>query len=101
MIQVISSSFKSHFEEDDAQNYLVFQPMKKYFKRINNTDYVLEWKLKGLSDKSIKPPSAPKSFLDSSYDYYGCKTRVKFSGSCLKQDNITYDHGKVVNIYIV
>ena len=25
---------KSHFEEDDTQNYLVFQPMNKYFKRI-------------------------------------------------------------------
>ena len=31
---------KSHFEEDDTQNYLVFQPIKKYFKVIANTDYV-------------------------------------------------------------
>ena len=23
---------KSHFEEDGAQNYLVFQPIKRYFK---------------------------------------------------------------------
>ena len=31
-----SSSFigKSHFEEDDTQNYLVFQPMYRYFKQI-------------------------------------------------------------------
>ena len=36
-----------------------------------------------------------------SLDYYGTKTRVEFSGSCLKQDKITYTHGKVVNIYIV
>ena len=40
-------------------------------------------------------------FLDYSYDYYGGKIRLKFSESCLKQNNITYDHGKVVNIYIV
>ena len=26
---------------------------------------------------------------------------VKFSGSCLKQDKITFSHGKTVNIYIV
>ena len=26
---------------------------------------------------------------------------VEFEGSCLKQDKITYDHGKIVNIYIV
>ena len=31
----------------------------------------------------------------------GSKIRVKFSGSCLKQDKITYTHGKIVNIYIV
>ena len=26
---------------------------------------------------------------------------VKFDGNCLKQDNITFDPGKIVNIYIV
>ena len=29
------------------------------------------------------------------------ENRVRFSGSCLKQDKITYNHGKIVNIYIV
>ena len=36
---------KSHFEEDGTQNYLVFQPMSKYFK-IGNSDYVLYGNLK-------------------------------------------------------
>ena len=27
--------------------------------------------------------------------------RVKFTGSCLKQNNIIYTHGKTVKIYIV
>ena len=31
---------KSHFQEDRTQNYFVFQPMNKYFKVIDNTDYV-------------------------------------------------------------
>ena len=31
---------KSHFEEDSTQNYLVFQPLNKYFRLITNTDYV-------------------------------------------------------------
>ena len=31
---------KSHFEEDGTQNYLVFQPINKYFKVIANNDYV-------------------------------------------------------------
>ena len=32
--------------------------------------------------------------------YYGTKTRVEFNGSCLKQDSVTFNHVKVVNIYI-
>ena len=31
---------KSHFDEDGTQNYLVLQPMNKYFKVITNIDYV-------------------------------------------------------------
>ena len=46
---------KSHFEEDGTQNYLVFQPMYRYFK-IGNSDYVLSCKSKGLSNESITPP---------------------------------------------
>ena len=31
---------KSHFGEDGTQNYLVFQPMYRYFKMITSTDYI-------------------------------------------------------------
>ena len=48
---------KSHFEEDAAQNYLVFQPMNKYIKVVANTDYVSSWKSKGLSAETIKSPT--------------------------------------------
>ena len=75
---------KSHFEEDGTQNYLVFQPMYIYFKRITNADYISSWISEGLSGESIKPPSAPNNFLTPSLNYLGTKTRVKFSGSCLK-----------------
>ena len=30
--------------------------MKKYFKKIDNTDYISEWKPKGLSNEVIIPP---------------------------------------------
>ena len=33
--------------------------------------------------------------------YYGSKTRVEFNGSCLKQDTVTFNYGKIINIYIV
>ena len=75
---------KCHFEEDATQKYLVFQPMRKCFKTISNTDYVLEWKTKGFSDESIKSLSSPNIFLDHLFDYLGDKIKVKFSGSCLK-----------------
>ena len=92
---------KSHFEEDGVQNYLVFQPLNKYFKVITNTDYVSSWKSKGLSAESIKPPTISDNSLTPILNYYGIKTRVKFTRNCLKQPNISYTHGKVVNIYIV
>ena len=41
---------KSHFEEDGKQNYLVFQPIIRYFKIIANKTFISSWKSKGLSD---------------------------------------------------
>ena len=92
---------KSHFEEDGTQNYLVFQPLNKYFKLIASTDYVSSWKSKGLSVETIEPPSTSDNSLTPAVSYYGTKTRVKFTGSCLKQPKISYTHGAIVNIYIV
>ena len=39
--------------------------------------------------------------LNPSLDYVGTKTKVKFNGGCLKQEKITFNHGKIVNIEIV
>ena len=92
---------KSHFEEDGTQNYLVFQPMYRYFKMITNTDYISSWKSKGLSTESIKPPTTSNNSLSPKLNYYGNKVRVKFTGSCLQQSTISYTHSNIVNIYIV
>ena len=91
----------SHFEEDVTQNYLVFQPINKYFKVIANPDYVSSSKSKGLSAETIKPPTTSDNSLTPAVSYCGTKTRVKFAGSCLKQPKISYTHAKVLNIYIV
>ena len=69
---------KSHFEEDGTQNYLVFQPLNKYFKVIANTDYFSSWKSKGLFAETIKPPATSDIILTPVLSYYGTKTRVKF-----------------------
>ena len=52
---------------------------------IANTDYISSWKSKGLSAESIKPPTTSDNSLNPALNYYGTKTRVKFTGSCLKQ----------------
>ena len=92
---------KSHFEEHGTQNYLVFQPMTKYFKVITNTDYVSSWKSKGLSDKTIKPSTATDYKFNPQLNYFDIKTRLELRGSCFKQDKMTFNHEKIVNIYIV
>ena len=91
---------KSRFEEDGTKNYLVFQPLNKYFKNITNTDYVSSWKSKGLSAESIKLPTTSDNSLTPALNIYGTKARVKFTGSCSKQPKISYSLGNVVNIYI-
>ena len=95
---------KSHFEEDGTQHYLVFQPIYTYFKAFSSTnylEYVSEWKSKGLPSESFKAISTSDNSLNPTLNYYGTKISVTFTGDCLKQQKITYNHGKVVNIYTV
>ena len=64
---------------------------------IANTDYVSSWKSKALSAKSIKTPTTSDNSLAPAVSYYGTKTRVKFTGSCLKQPKNfihTYNNSK-------
>ena len=95
---------KDHFGEDGTQNYLVFQPMYRYFKRfvgIGTGNYIYFWKSKNTSDGNGTAPTLSDYKLNPQWSYYGTKTKVFFVGSCLEQDKVTFDHGKVVNIYIV
>ena len=45
--------------------------------------------------------STTDNSFNSTINYYATKIGVKFTGDCLEQQIITYNHGKVVNIYIV
>ena len=91
---------KSHFAEDGTQHYLVLQPINRYFKVIAS-DYISYWKSKGLSSETITLPTTSDNSLTPRLGYDGTKTRVKFSGSCLKQPKPSITHKNVVNIYIV
>ena len=96
---------KQYFDEGSGkQNYLVFLPINKYFK-LNSVagaaDYVLSWESKGLSNESYKTPITTNNSLTAELNYYGTKTKMKFTGSCFKQSSHILTHKKVVNIYIV
>ena len=95
---------KIHFEEDGTQNYLVFQPIYRYFRRIigvGNGNYIYFWKSRSLSDERLNSNTASNYTITPELSFYGAKTRVEFNGSCLNQDKVTYNHGTIVNIYIV
>ena len=95
---------KSHFEEDGTQNYLVFQPMYRYFKRVvgvGSGNYIYVWKSKGMSDENVTSlPTSDYSF-NLQLSCFGTKTRLEFKGSCLKHGKLKYTHGKTVKIYNV
>ena len=54
-----------------------------------------------MSAENVNSIKTPNHSITPNLDYYGTKTRVEFNGSCLKQDKVTFNHGEVVNIYIV
>ena len=96
---------KQYFDEGSGkQNYLVFLPINNYLKLnsvVDAADYVLSWQSKGLSNENIKQPTKSDNSLNPLLNYYCTKTRVKFTGSCLKQSSHILTHKKIVNIYIV
>ena len=54
--------------------------MRKYFELnsvVGVTDYVLSWQSKGLSNESIKPPTASNNSLNPRLSYYSTKVRVQ------------------------
>ena len=75
---------KSHFEEDGSQNYLTFQPIYKYLKTSDSSDYLLSWTSKGLPNESIKPPSAANYFLTPTLNYLDLKNKNKIQWKLLK-----------------
>ena len=80
--------------DDGTHNYLVFQPVNKYFKIVNNE--ICSWESKGLFNEKIT------SIITSSYIFASkLAYHIRFWGGFLKQDEVTYTHEAILNIYIV
>ena len=96
---------KRHCEENGTQNYLVLQPIRRYFEGIacvGNGNNIYYWKSKGMSDERINSVKTSDYGITSYLSHYNTnKIRVKFDGGCLKQGQGTLLHGELVNIYIV
>ena len=75
------------------------QSIHKYF-TLNSTR-ITKWTSKGLSNESLEVVSTSDITLAPSINYYGEKVRLKFTGSVLQQKRVTYNHKKLVNIYVV
>ena len=90
---------KSYFDEDGTQNYLTFQSILEYFTL--NSSQITKQKSKGLSNESLEVVSTSNNTLNQLINYYGDKVRLKFTGSILQQKIVTYNHKKVVNLYVV
>ena len=95
---------KSHFGENYKQNYLVFQPVYRCFKIIagvGNGNNIYYLQSKEQSDERISLFTTSNYIVTPNLNYYGTKTRVGFYEVCLKQNKVTFNHGKVVSIYVV
>ena len=82
---------KSYFDEDVAQNYLVFQQILQRL-----TLSILHYKKEV---KSIEVVPKTDNTLTPSVNYYGDKVRLRFTGSILQQKTVTHSHKEVVNLY--
>ena len=56
---------------------------------------------KGLSNQNLEVVATSNNTITPAINYYGEKVRLKFTGSILQQKRVTYNHKKVVNIYVV
>ena len=80
-----------------------FSPMYRCFKRVTGVgsgNYIYFWRYAELSDENVTAPTTSDYSLNPQVSYLGTKSRVEFKGRCLKQDKITFDHRKIVNIFI-
>ena len=95
---------KNCFDEDGTQNCYIFQPISKYLKvaYINDINYILSWKSRGLNDTKIESIKRSNYLLNLRMDNYDMsKIRIKFNGSFLNRFPLTILYGDIVNIYIV
>ena len=69
------------------QNYLVFQPVYKYFEKTG--DKVSPWKSNRLSDEKIISTTTSTDKSATKTIYHNARIKVRFNGDLLRQDQVT------------
>ena len=73
--------------------------MYKYFIIVDNK--ISSWESKGLSNEKISFFPRLINNQPPSLAYDNASMKLTFNGEFLKHDKVTYNHGPIVNIYIV
>ena len=95
---------QSYFNNDGVQLYLIFQPIYKTITTFSSLkDTFSEWESKELSNEKFTCPCiANVSVSPKRVWMNNTKIRLKFKGSCLKQeDTAPFTPNNVVNLFIV
>ena len=87
---------KNYFDGDGIQNYLVFQPVYKYFKIGSNK--ISSWESKGWSNEKISFFPQLRNNQPPSPAYNNARIKILFSGDFSRQDKVAYNHGPVVRL---
>ena len=69
---------KRHFEEGGTQNYLLFQPMCRYLKRVSGVGsnrYIYFWTSKGFFDENITAPTTSDCRLNPELSFLVLKQK--------------------------
>ena len=98
-LQTFDSSLfigQSYFINDGAQLYLIFQSIYKTITTFSGLpDTISQWEYKGLSNEKIIPHYAANKSLSPELVWYNYKAKLKFKGSCIKQeDQAVFNHKK-------
>ena len=73
-----------------------------FTKPAGDTEIIIVWKSKGLSNEIVKPPTAPSNSLTPKLKrIHNSKIAVEFHGSYLKQDKATFSLKSEINLFIV
>ena len=85
-----------YLSEDVSQNQCVFYTLYSYFTTLANDIAAIGWIYKWLLNSIIKPPTKSDYSVNTELNYTNDEIQVRLIDGCLKQERLSYSHGKRV-----